>query len=265
MIVKSRLRFIALATLLPASSATAAITLYAEYHLGETGSLGANNRPLDSSGNGRNWGNEISGSTATVGSAGAYAAASTAYLNTAGTGNEGFYGSNLFTSLPTDNFAFGVFARAASNLPANRGDVFSLGGSNGSYKLSLATNGWAASAHNVAWIAATDGVAGSFADNTWVHLALIRSGGITTLFINGTAQGTTYGVAPVHNTAHISVDPGGNAAYFDGLIDEARVVTFTAGESSTNILNTLQGVPEPAAALLGGLGLLSLLRRRRLS
>ena len=264
MIVKSRLRFIALATLLPASSATAAITLYAEYHLGETGSLGANNRPLDSSGNGRNWGNEISGSTATVGSAGAYAAASTAYLNTAGAGNEGWYSSGLFTTLPTDNFAFGVFARAAANTSGTQGDMFALGGNNGAFKLSLAANGWAASSHNVNWIAGTDGIAGSFAADTWVHLALIRSGGITTFYINGSAQGSTFAGAPVNDTPHISVNPGGTT-YFDGQIDEARVVTFTSGESPTNVLNTLQGVPEPAISLLGGLGLLGLLRRRRVS
>jgi len=262
--VNPRLMLPALAALLSVSPATAAITLYAEYHLGETGSLGANNRPLDSSGNGRNMVNEISGSTATVGSAGAYAAGSTAYLNTAGAGNEGWYSSGLFTTLPTDNFAFGVFARAAANTSGTLGDVFALGGNNGAFKLSLAPNGWAASSHNVAWIAATDGVSGSFAADTWVHLAMIRSGGITTFYINGAAQGSTFSGAPVHDTPHISVNPGGST-YFDGQIDEARVVTFTSGESATNVLNTLQGVPEPAAALIGGLGLLGLLRRRRLS
>ncbi|MBN8457130.1 MAG: LamG domain-containing protein [Verrucomicrobia bacterium] len=250
-----------LTTLLPVYSATGAITVYAEYHLGETGSLGANNLPLDSSGNGRDMVNEISGSAATVASAGVYAANSTAYLSTAGGGNEGWYSSGLFNTLPTDNFAFGVFARAAS-VGAPEGDVFTVGGSNGSFKLSLAGNGWAASAHNVDWIAAANGVSGSFAADTWVHLALIRSGGATTFYINGAAQGSTYAGTPVHNTPHISVAPGGSS-YFDGHIDEARVVTFTSGESAANILGTLQGVPEPSAALLGGVGLLGLLRRRR--
>lgn len=261
MIMNPKLVLPAIGMLLPVYSATGAVTVYAEYHLGETGTLGANNRPLDSSGNGRNMVNEISGSAATVASAGVYAATSTAYLSTAGAGSEGWYSSGLFTTLPTDNFAFGVFARAAS-LGGPEGDVFTLGGNNGSFKLSLAGNGWAASAHNVAWIAATNGVSGSFAADTWVHLAMIRSGGTTTFYINGAAQGSTYGGTPVHDTPHISVAPGGGS-YFDGNIDEARVVTFTSGESATNILNTLQGVPEPSAALLGGIGLLGLLRRRR--
>jgi hypothetical protein len=252
----------ALATLLPAYTATGAITVYAEYHLGETGSLGANNLPRDSSGNGRNLLDPISGSTATVASAGVYAAGSTAYLSTAGTGNEGWYSSGLFNTLPTDNFAFGVFARAASNASGTQGDVFTLGGSEYSFKLSLAVNGWGASAHGKDWIAATEGISGSFTADTWVHLALLRSGGTTTFYINGTAQGSTYAGAPVHNTPHISVNPGG-LTYFDGHIDEARVVTFTSGESVTNVLNTLQGVPESSTAFLGGVGLLGLLRRRR--
>lgn len=249
-----------LTTLLPVYSATGAITVYAEYHLGETGSLGASNRPLDSSGNGRDMVNEINGSAATVASAGVYAANSTAYLSTAGGGSEGWYSSGLFNTLPTDNFAFGIFARAAS-LGSTEGDVFTLGGGNGGFKLSMNSNGWAASAHNVAWISPANGVPGSFAANTWVHLAMIRSGGTTTFYIDGTPQGT-YAGAPTHDTPHFSVDPGGSK-YFDGLIDEARVLTFTSGESTTNILNSLQGVPEPSATLLGGIGLLGLLRRRR--
>lgn len=242
-------------------TSSAAITVYADYHLGEAGSLGASNLPLDSSGNGRNFSSEISGGTATVGAAGVYAPGSTAYLDTSGGGNEGWYASGLISDLPTDDFAFGVFARAAST-GAAEGDVFTVGGSNGSLKLSLAGNGWAASAHNVAWIGGDGGVTGSFTANMWVHLALVRSGGLTTFYINGVAQGSSYGGTPVNDTPHLSVAPGGGT-YFDGLIDEARIVTFSTGESPTNILNALQGVPEPSLPLLGALGLLPLLAQRR--
>lgn len=222
----------------PAAQAT--ITTFAEYHLGETGTLGANNLPLDGSGNGRNLTSSINGAYTSVGSAAFHslAANSTAYLDTSLTGGEGYYGPDLFSSLPTDNFAFGVFARAASN-DTTRGDVFTLGGSNSSFKLSLASNGWAASSHNAAWIGSSGGVSGSFAADTWVHLALIRSGGTTTFYINGTAQGSTYAGAPVHNTPHLSVDPGGSA-FFDGQIDEARVLTFDPGDTTTDILAALQ-------------------------
>jgi hypothetical protein len=226
--------------------------------------LGGSNLPLDSSGNGRNFVNEISGANASVGSASFHANAfgSTAYLDTSGTGNEGWYSSGLFSGLQTDNFALGVFARSASNAGANQGDIFTVGGSNGALKLSLAGNGWAASANNVAWIGQDNGVTGSFSADTWVHLALVRASGTTTFYINGTAAGSTYGGVPVNDSPHLSVAPGASS-YFDGLMDEARVVTFTPGESTSNIINALQGVPEPSATLLVMLGLAVSLKRRR--
>ena len=98
-----------------------------------------------------------------------------------------------------------------------------------------------------------------------MHLALIRSSGTTTFYINGVAQGSSYGGAPVHDTAHLTVNSGGGT-YFDGGIDAARAVTFDGGESTADVLNALQ-VPEPgtAGAFLGGLGLLLGLRRRRIA
>ena len=242
--------------------ASATIITYAEYHLGEPGSLGANNRPQDSSGNARNLATDISGSAAVTGNSVFHpnAAGSTAYLDTTPAGNQGWYSSALFTSLPTDNFAFGVFAQASA---LHSGDVFTVGGSNGSFKLSLATNGWGASANNVNWISSASGNVGSFNANTWVHLALIRSAGQTTFYINGVASSAPYGGTPVNDTPHIAVSPGG-ATYFSGLIDEARVVTFTPGESAASVINALQAVPEPSTALLGLIGALALrLRRKR--
>ena len=243
--------------------AGATIITYAEYHLGEPGSLGANNRPQDSSGNAHHLITDISGSTATTGAVSFHpnAAGSTAYLDTTPAGNQGWYiPSASYATLPTDNFAFGVFARASA---LHSGDIFTAGGSSGSFKLSMAVNGWGASANNVAWISSASGNTGSFTANTWVHLALIRSAGQTTFYINGVASSAPYGGTPVNDTPHIAVSPGG-ATYFSGLIDEARVVTFTPGESAANVINALQAVPEPSTALLGLIGALALrLRRKR--
>ena len=243
--------------------ARASIITYAEYHLGEPGSLGANNRPQDSSGNAHHLTTDISGSTATTGALGFHpnAAGSTAYLDTTPAGNQGWYiPAARYATLPSDNFAFGVFARASA---LNSGDVFTVGGSTGSFKLSLAVNGWGASANNVAWISTASGNVGSFTADTWVHLALIRAGGQTTFYIDGVASSAPYGGTPVNDAPHIAVSPGG-ATYFNGWLDEARVVTFTPGESAANVINALQAVPEPSTALLGLVGVLALrLRRKR--
>jgi len=238
----------------------AAVTLVAEYHLGEADSLGKNNLPKDSSGNGYDFKKQVNGNGASVGTSGVYAPGSTAYLDTSASTDEGWYANGLLSSLQTENFAFGVYARASS-LEGTQGDIFTVGGSNGSLKLSLANNGWAASAINKAWIGGDKGVSGSFTANTWVHLALIRTDGTTTFYIDGVAQSGTWSGTPVNDDAHISVNPGGSA-FFDGNIDEARIVTFDSGESTKNILNTLQNIPEPSSSTLLGLGVLALILRR---
>ncbi len=248
-----------------ASSANAAVTMYAEYHLGEAGSLGANNRPQDSSGNNLNFASQINGSNASVSTVGVSAPGSTSYMDTSGTGTEGWYSNNLFTGLATDDFAFGVYTRAASNVTATQGVVFSLGGGADAFSIALRSDGWAAFSQNTATIGGDNGVAGSFTSNAWVHLAVIRAAGITTFYIDGVAQAGTITDAPDHNAAHISVNPGGGGAdnYFDGNIDEARIVTFDTGESTQNVLNALQAVPEPSSAAFIGLGGLALILRRR--
>lgn len=267
---KKTFQVLSVLTLLSVSS-QAAITIVAEFHLGEAGSMSPGSlNPLDSATGGspagsQNVVNDINGSSATISTTGVFAPGSSAYLDTSTPGDEGWYdGSSAFGSgaLTSDNFGFGIFARASS-LGA-MGDVFTLGGGSGSFKLSLESNGWGASSHFVSWIGAADGVSGSFTADMWVHLALIRTSGTTTFYINGISQGT-YSGAPIHNAMHVSVSPGG-ARYFDGHLDEARIVTFDAADAGTNdsnVLQALQGVPEVHSALLGCLGVLTLLRRRR--
>jgi autotransporter-associated beta strand protein len=246
--------FTAIIASLLATAAQAAIYPYAEYHLGETGSLGASNKPQDATGNNRHFSEEISGGAATTGNASFHpnATGSTVYLDTSGSGNEGWYSGNMYSSLPTDNFAFGVFARASSNDGDHQGDLFTLGNASGSHKLSLEGNGWSSSAHNVNWIAPPGGVPGSFQPDVWVHLALIRKGGITTFYVDGVANGTFSGAA-AHASPHMSVAPGG-ASYFDGHLDEARVIHFTPEEPVEDILAALQGGIVPSSFVEVGMG-----------
>ena len=245
-----------------ATSTNAAVTVYAEYLLGEAGSLGTNNVPQDSSGNGRHFTNDISGVTTSVGGPGAVAG-STAFLDTSSATNEGFYsnpGATDFSSLANDNVAIGVYAKASS-LAGNTGTIFGTG-PGGGLDLSLAANGWAGSLYNVTWVGPAGGAGGSFTADTWAHLALIRAGGVTTFYIDGVAQAGTVNNVPVNSQQHLSVMPGG-AFYFSGGIDEARAVIFDPGESTTNVLNALQGIPEPSTAAFLALGCLGLIRRRR--
>jgi hypothetical protein len=248
-----------LGALAVAGEAPGAITVYAAYNLGEAGSLGANNTPLDSIGS-RHINEAINGGGVAVGSPGAYAG-STNFMNTSDPSNTGFYSLGNYADLATDNVAIGVYAKASSLDAGNRGTVFSTG-DGGGFDLALHANGWAGSLFNVAWVGPADGVAGSFAPDAWVHLALIRADGVTTFYIDGAPQAGTLDTAPAHSSPHISVSPGG-FSYFDGGIDAARVVTFDSGESTPAILNALTGVPEPSSIALLGLGALVLRQRRR--
>ncbi len=237
-------------TLLAASLSHATIIPYASYPLGEEGTLGSANKPQDDSGNNRHFDEDINGGATLTGNASFHSAAtgSTAYLDTSSPDNEGWYSSaNTYHSLPTDNFAFGIFARAAANTAETRADVFTLGNSNGSFKLSLEGGGWTASSHNVNWI----GSSATFEADTWVHLAIIRINGQSTFYVDGVPQGSSFGGAPVHSHPHLSVSPGGGA-YFDGHLDEARVVVFTSGETVENILAALQQGVVPTSFVNAG-------------
>lgn len=241
-----------------AATANAAITVFAEYHLGEPLSLGTNSLPLDSIG-GRDLTDSISPGGVTVGSPGAVAG-STHYMDTSSATNSGYYALGNYTSLPNNNVAIGVFAKASA-IAGNTGTIFGTG-DGGGLDLSLSSNGWAGSLFNVAWVGPAGGASGSFVADTWVHLALIRADGLTTFYIDGIAQGTSLATAPVNSSPHISVSPGG-FTYFDGGIDDARAVFFDSGESTASVLNALRGIPEPSSAAFIAVAGLAFVRRRR--
>jgi hypothetical protein len=65
----------------------------------------------------------------------------------------------------------------------------------------------------------------------WTHLALVRTGGTAPLYINGHPSGATATAAPAAPTTAFSLaatHTGGTP--FDGLLDQARVFTFDAGQ-----------------------------------
>lgn len=244
-----------------ASCGHGAVVVAHEYNLGENGSLAPiDRRPIDAIGS-ADFVNAISGSDALPETNGVFAPSSTTYLNVETGTSAGWYGAD-FSSLPTDNFGMGVYARASQLII---GDIFTTGGGavNGAFKLSLDAQGWAASAHNVSWIGTFRGTPGSFNPNEWVHLSLIRQNGVATFYIDGVAQGNYAGV-PQMNEGHLAVSPGARS-FFQGHLDEARIVTFDSDDSTLSILSGLQTgvVPEPSSISLLLLGVLGFVRFRR--
>ena len=80
----------------------------------------------------------------------------------------------------------------------------------------------------------------------WTHLALVRDGGTTRMFVNG-EQRLEAGVAPLNPDGAFMI--GGNPDLategFDGLIDEVRVFTFAPGQFSVDDLNLGNPPAEP--------------------
>jgi hypothetical protein len=66
--------------------------------------------------------------------------------------------------------------------------------------------------------------------NAWTHLALVRDGGVSKYYVNGLESGPT----DSSNLGTGGVQFGADNAGYDGLMDEARICTFAAGQFSTN-------------------------------
>lgn len=241
-------------------SSSAAVSIIHEYHLGEDGSLGANNVPQASIGS--NFTNNLGdfGATSSVQTTGVQAPGSTAYLRGE---NEAFYGAINTTS---NNVAFGIYARASS-LTADQ-TIFMTDGGGNPIKIQTGSNGWGSSVHNIAWVGTANGSNSSFVSDTWVHLALIVRNNSIGFFIDGVDQGNQYDNTSGNaefNTMHLMTDLGGTlSTRFDGDVDELRVATFDgSADSDAEVIAALQAVPEPSSTALLGLGSLALILRRK--
>ena len=87
-------------------------------------------------------------------------------------------------------------------------------------------------------------------------------GGVLNFFVDGNSAGTSTGsIGTTDGLLALGFQQGVGTRQFIGDFDEASFFTFAPGEfnASTDLLV----VPEPSPALLGGLGMLALLRRRR--
>lgn len=257
-----------LMAILPAAVSHGSVFTFAEYHLGEAGSLETNPPyPLNSNGYNRHFNTvspSVSGSVrwTVVNSVPAAATGSTAGVDTSAALKQGadFYsypGGPIYPGgpsfppgppspllgLPGNNFAFGIFARAPESSLTAGGNVFATG----SCALSLGPQGWRAQAATNAFIR---GQAGNFTADTWVHLALIRANNETRFYINGVDQGGASFAEPSHNFPTLA--GSSSLEDFNGMMDEARVVTFSPGEPVANILAALQAATPCTAFITVG-------------
>lgn len=130
----------------------------------------------------------------------------------------------------TDNFAIEIICTPAANDAFN----FSVALNNG------ANNGWgllqiAGINQGIAESAGPFGQAGAATLGTPVRLALVRAGGVTTVYKNGVAQpNTTTALRATPTTLTIGANQGTTTptfeGWFRGTIDEVRLFTFFPGE-----------------------------------
>jgi hypothetical protein len=78
--------------------------------------------------------------------------------------------------------------------------------------------------------------------NQWVHIALVKSGGSATLYLNGIQKATIasgYSISSAGTNFQMATQYGGFGEYFNGKIDEVRVwnTAKTQTEIKTNMFN----------------------------
>lgn len=109
-------------------------------------------------------------------------------------------------------------------------------------------------------------------NGAWRHVAFTVSGTTFSLYVDGVLSGTPSTLTPDfidNGEAEIfrigALARSSNGDFFTGLLDDVQIYGSALTGSNVTFLfnNPGTAIPEPSAALLGGLGLLALLRRRR--
>ena len=95
----------------------------------------------------------------------------------------------------------------------------------------------------------------------WNHWAFTKNGttGDIKIYLNGAEVGSGTGAGSTTVAASWLGSQGGTSRFWEGFVDDFRVYNHELSASEVAAL----AVPEPSVALLGGLGLLGLLRRRK--
>jgi sugar lactone lactonase YvrE len=150
----------------------------------------------------------------------------------------GAFASNSIVSTATDNFGIEAWVKPAA---VGAGQVIAYNGS-------TATSGWGILVSGSNYLALLGGRdiwgVGVATPNVWTHVALVRSGGVATIYTNGVAAGNSLIApnVPVGNFAIAAPPQAPSSQCLTGMVDEVRVFTFAAGQFSTNDLLFNQAV-----------------------
>lgn len=258
------------------------------WHMGEAGSTAADPTygdivPLDSVNTDGEFNNMNHAFYNTFVTGGA-APGSTAYMSLAGTPpiSGSWIQGGLTQDLQADNYGIEIWARAGSLTDINASryimtldggtaatQVFEFGIRDNQINSGDSTLYWYGARSNAAYIGATPGAdaATIFTPNTWVDLALVRSGGVNYFYVNGVQIGsgdtgtpTNDGQGTVHFGLNAFSGSGGNN--LAGDLDEARYFTFSPGTFDPS-KDLYSAIPEPATfSLMGLFGAVAFARRR---
>lgn len=208
------------ATWLICFSADAEINVVAHYRMGEDG-CGTNNRPRDGS-NLYHFAMDQNGSTVQVSSNSHAPGSTSCYIFTAG--DQSFYDIGL--DCLEDYVGIELWART-SYFSQNNRNIFGTGGNSAGLNLAYdaVRGGFGGAIASVAYVG--DPYLPS-STNEWVHLALVRDGGVAAFYVNGQQYGTTSSSAPMDGTT--ARMGAATSEGFLGAVDELRIFTFSPGQ-----------------------------------
>jgi uncharacterized repeat protein (TIGR02543 family) len=222
-------------------SAHSSITMQSYWQLGEGAAIGT-----DSASGTSNPFNKTDGSTILTATPSG-AAGSTAYAHTSGVNFQGiwmFGAGSVPHSVPADDWGVQFNVRATA-LPATGAFQAVYG------MLDAASGGLVIEANNIGGttyfdvnrsgqanlIIRRDGPT-TVALGTWYNLALVRSGGVLTFYVNGASVGTSTGsIGTTDGLLALGFQQGVGTRQLAGDFDEARFFTFAPGAFATSDLS----------------------------
>ncbi len=163
------------------------------------------------------------------------AAGSTAYTSTSGVNFQGthMFGGNDQT-IPGDNWGVQFMVRSTATISSGFRAVFGMAeGVSAGLVIEAANVGgtvyWDVNRQGVANYIIPRNALTTVASNTWTNLALVKSGGTTSFYVNGTLAGSTAIAANTSGIFAFGLQQNVGTNGFKGDFDEARFFTFAPG------------------------------------